>query len=347
MSRCDLEVVLDKTDATYRPGERVKGEVRVTVNDRCDCKKLTLTRQWRTHGRGNTAKGEKEEVQIFSGPWMPGATLRYLFDVEVPRGPVSYHGHHLNVDWYLKARADIPWAIDPKAETEFLLVPGEDGRDMDLGPEFDPEKPGGAEATAGAKKVMGIVGGIFFLGGLVLAALYVLGLFDLRPFGLPTPPFGLAIFGLFAAIAGGLIGFHGLRNVMAERTLGRVRVDCSPRDLRAGQTVRCSIQFMPRKSAQLERVTAKLEGQEMVVSGSGTNRTTHRHTIHEEEVLLSAGRPIMRGGMVAIDGSLTIPEDAPATFMADDNNLTWSVELHVDIPGSPDYKEQFSLIVRP
>ncbi|MCP4500914.1 MAG: hypothetical protein GY822_13215 [Deltaproteobacteria bacterium] len=36
-------------------------------------------------------------------------------------GPLTYRGELLNVDWFLKARADIPWALDPKAELVFVV----------------------------------------------------------------------------------------------------------------------------------------------------------------------------------------------------------------------------------
>ena len=291
MSRCDLEVVLEDPDRAYHPGETVSGEVHVSVNAKCDCRKLTVTRLWQTHGKGNRTEGDKEEVQLHAGTWMPGSKQAYPFSFLVPDGPLTYHGHHLNVDWYIKARADVPWAIDPKAETEFLLEPGENRSGISLGPKHDEENPGPEFAPEKIKQTVGKVAGVIFVACASIAVLAALGLAGIKPLGW-APGFGFGIFGLFGAIASGAMAFMGLRNMMAERVLGEVRARCEPAEVRAGDAVRCSLDFMPRKAVDLGNVTATLLGQEVVVSGSGTNRTTHRHKFHEEEILLAAGRSI-------------------------------------------------------
>ena len=108
MSKCDLRIELDG-GRTYHPGDTVRGEVVVEVNARCECESLTLTREWRTHGRGNRDTGGEESTVIYRGTWYPGETHRYPFETTLPAdGPLSYRGHYRNVDWYLSARADVP-----------------------------------------------------------------------------------------------------------------------------------------------------------------------------------------------------------------------------------------------
>ena len=136
MAKCDLKVVVDRPDKKYKFGETVTGVVEVRVNKECRCRKLTLTREWRTHGRGNRVSGDKKDTILYEGTWSPGEEISYSFEIDLPNGPTTYHGHYLNVDWYIKARADIPWAIDPKAETEVLLDPGEDAQEINYGPRY-------------------------------------------------------------------------------------------------------------------------------------------------------------------------------------------------------------------
>ncbi len=46
-----------------------------------------------------------------------------------------------------------------------------------------------------------------------------------------------------------------------------------------------AVQRQPRGRIDLQRITARLVGKEVVVSGSGTNRTTHTHELHESTVI--------------------------------------------------------------
>ena len=57
MSRCELVIALDRPDDVFLPGEPVSGRVEVRVDGPCATRGLTLTREWRTHGRGNRARG--------------------------------------------------------------------------------------------------------------------------------------------------------------------------------------------------------------------------------------------------------------------------------------------------
>lgn len=124
MSKCDLTIVLDRENRRYAGGDRITGVLRVQVNAACTCKALSISLGWRTHGKGNRDIGTPADLVLFEGEWQPGKTHEYDFEFLVPDGPATYHGRVLNLDWYLNARADIPWAIDPKAEEEVLLVPG-------------------------------------------------------------------------------------------------------------------------------------------------------------------------------------------------------------------------------
>src|SRR5688500_5699363 len=113
MSSCELDLRLEKSDATFRPGESIRGEVRVRVDERVECRGLMVTVQWTTHGRGNRRQGQAGDFLIFQREWLPGRDYTYPFDLRTPPGPATYHGNVLNVDHYLTVRADIPWSMDP------------------------------------------------------------------------------------------------------------------------------------------------------------------------------------------------------------------------------------------
>ena len=108
MAKCDLHIEFDRPDRTYFGGEEITGNVHVSVNADVRCDGLTLETHWKTHGRGNTARGPKEKWTLFAGEWRAGEAAKYPFRFTAPHGPGTYRGKYLNIDHYLRARADIP-----------------------------------------------------------------------------------------------------------------------------------------------------------------------------------------------------------------------------------------------
>ena len=125
MSKCHIWIEIDDPDRVYHPGDTVGARVHVDVDEDVTCDGLEVTRQWSTHGRGNAEAGDTRFKRLFSGEWKAGTTHSYRVEFVIPNGPYSYHGHYLNVDWYVRARADIPWAFDPKAEADFFGSAGQ------------------------------------------------------------------------------------------------------------------------------------------------------------------------------------------------------------------------------
>src|SRR5689334_7308514 len=122
MSKCELIIQTEKDGPDCTPGEVIRGRVRATLGEHpVKCRALTLRHEWRTHGRGNQRSGTSASVTLFEGDWAAGERQEYPFELKVPNGPATYHGHFLNVDHYLVAEADVPWSFDPKAELELLL----------------------------------------------------------------------------------------------------------------------------------------------------------------------------------------------------------------------------------
>lgn len=341
MSKCDLKIELEEPRRTYRPGEPIKGSVRVEVDANCECEGLTLARAWRTHGRGNVSSGEPATEVLHRGPWYAGETHRYPFEVPAPPGPFTYHGHYLNVDWYLTARADIPWALDPKAEEEFLLAPPAaptsptERAQPDQGPAADPQ--------ALFTKVGLVMGCVFGAVGLTVGAIGVTSALadgDLESW-LMLP------FGAVFALVGGGVAYMAIRNSLAERKLGPVRFAVQPARCVPGTALRVTLACSPRASGEILGITATLHGYERCVSGSGSNRRTHTHSLHERAISLCGGRSFSAGDDLALEGELRLPDDAPFSFESGSNDLIWSVSASIDIAGWPDWSSTCAVTVRP
>ena len=131
MAKCDLSIELDDPKSIHSGGGKISGVVRVVVDADVKCTGLEVSSGWKTHGRGNVATGQAGKATVFAGEWRAGESGEYRFELPIADWPPTYHGHYLNVDHYVDARAKIPWGFDPKASAPFMMRPsgGPRGRD--------------------------------------------------------------------------------------------------------------------------------------------------------------------------------------------------------------------------
>jgi len=154
-------------------------------------------------------------------------------------------------------------------------------------------------------------------------------------------PFGIIL------IPGGLLAlFFGLRRTLAEQKLGKVRLKLGSHAAPGGRLPIC-VTFTPRRTSQLNGITARLVGQERCTSGSGTKRTTHTHKFHTRSVTLASQGEATAGRAIRVDGDVPIPQGNAYSFSALNNKIVWEVELRVDVPMWPDWLEKRTIAVRP
>jgi hypothetical protein len=330
---------LDEPGRAFQVGDEISGHVEVSVNAACTCNGLSITQHWRTHGRGNTARGSDESQTLFNGDWSPGELHSYPFSFQAPPGPLTYHGHYLNVDWYLKAQADIPWALDPKAEAEYLLELGDaDPRDLHqltvpVGRGQHSGGPAFCMALFFAPFIVG--GGAGFLGGVGMTLSgNAEGLF-------------MMVWGFMFGGIPGLILLFMLRNTFAQRKLGPVELSFEPNRVQPGERARLRLGFQPRAEIKINTITATFKGQEVVVSGSGTNKTTHRHTLYEREHEITGECTLRRREHADFMVDFEVPDDAPWSFSASSNTLSWTCQVSIDIARWPDWNDEVPLVVIP
>jgi hypothetical protein len=347
MAACNLSIELESETKRFHPGEQVRGVVTVRCDEPCRCDGLKVTLGWVTHGKGNEALGQEASALLFVGQWEAG-THSYPFRFMAPDGPLTYRGTLLNVDWHVEVRADVPWAIDPKASEDVLLVPW---TDADLAAQssyrFAPAQPhdsyshGPALKSAGQERqdkqanvgCAGIAGLLFLVVGALLMLLWQKAL-----------SFG-AMFVLSGLIAGG----YWLRHWLANRSLGGApTVSFDKNEAELGGTLRVQAAFSPPRETVIERASAELLCSEIVVRGSGTDKKTFRQQLHAEpQALAEPGTHLRSLEPVQWSAQFEIPADAPVTFSAKDNDVRWSVKLTIDAKGAPAWKEDAPFVVRP
>ena len=350
MGKLDLRIDFDRPDRTYEPGAEIRGRVEVGVNQDVRCKALTIELGWATHGRGNRDAGVLDRHEEPGPLWNAGQTYQYPFSFKVPERPLTYRGSYVNVDQYVMARADIPWAIDPKLQEDFIVRAGSSSREFHLSRSLDLDKAFAAEGKTGIGcKILG-----FIILGPILLMLF-------------------ALLAMLLPIILIVVGVRWARKRLAERKLGKVDVHLdaevasneTPGETKApewverrlgtdriyaispGDSLPVRMEFMPGDAVDITRITAELHGEERATAGSGSNSVTYRHDIHKSEIVLAEGARYRAGERVKLAGSVPVPDVEAYSFSASDNDVEWSLEMHVDIPGWPDWTETVQLRMVP
>jgi hypothetical protein len=351
MSKCDLEVRFADGQRSYRPGDTVRGDVVVTTDQEVSCKALKIELGWHTHGIGNTDRQALDEIVTDAQQWSPGREYTYPFSFTAPRQPLTYHGHYLNVDHHVAARADLPWAIDPRVTEDYVLEAGPSSREDYLTTPIDFSQP----QSKGKSSCLGTA-----LGWLLAPLLIVLLLALLA-----------ALIPLVAVIGGAIL----LRRHLAERRVGRVTVELAApivedrskgagalttaaragsRRFRTpvygiapGESVLCRVQLVPKADVKVNRIVAILAGHERCRSGVGTSARTHTHVLCQQELVLAEGASYMARMPVQLSATLEIPKVPAYSFRAKSNKLIWKLDVVIDLPNWADWTRETKLSLVP
>jgi hypothetical protein len=316
MSKCDITIEFDRSDATYHGGDTVSGTARVVVNKNLTSRGITLSHFWKTHGRGNTNTGEvHEKILASDAQLVAGETFSFPFSFEANLEPITYHGKLINIDHFVKIQVDVPWARDPKMESEYILLPGEIPRAANMLEEESPEAEDSAEKDDSIELYVWIIAI-----PLIVA---------LSPLWLP------------------FYIYWKLKSKAIAKRLGEVELETAEQTLAPGGTWKTRLRFTPKRDVRINGVRVKLMVHETAISGSGTNQTRHRHPLHDEtltvepEGVLSVGKPFDQ------EIEVPLPEITAYSFDAGSNDITWSAEIRIDLPRIPDWKEKRQIKVIP
>ena len=97
-----LQIKLE--DSHCRPGQLLNGTVMWEFDS--PPTKLTLEVSWQTSG-----KGTDDSETIFTEDWSPGSNSgEKKFQLQLPRGPISVHGHLITIEWHVECTSKRPQA---------------------------------------------------------------------------------------------------------------------------------------------------------------------------------------------------------------------------------------------
>lgn len=360
----EILVRFDESDRVYRIGGKVSGTVIVTSNTDTSVSDVWLTYRWRTHGEGNRDRGPEERLALGgrNTAVVAGQSAEFPFRFAAPNGPVTYHGQHLNVDWYLTAYARSGPVRVVKTEEDFILLTGPPTAALMLGtqeialkdlplrrrqelgavyglPEAEPAETIIAAWRSGTRKVLAWV-----LWAIAASAMFFLceGLSALM-----APHRVLPVVSAIAIVIVLAFGAaYVLRNAY-KRKLEVEHLQVEPSTTYPGNTLGCRLDLRVKHTVFLRSISASIIRQERVTRAEGTTTVTEVHIMGKKTYAKRYDESFSEGRAIAFRCSLPVDEDAPASFTAPNNAMEWYAAVQVQLKGWPGLNKTLPIVVLP
>ena len=346
MSSCDISIRFDRNPPACSPGETISGTIDVVANASCRCDALTAHLSWKTSGKGDTDSEKVDVVPLGTFEWKRGESYQYPFSFLAPTGPVSYQGLIIHVNWFVEARADVPWAIDPRASETLLLVPLPAERKASTAYREQPHLSAkhhklGNRPRSQSKWENRV---LIIILGLALLILAILQLADSSP----NPGIIIALF-LLSFLFGVSVKYDwdDLKNLVARQRVGKLSVTIDPPTATRGEILRIQAAFTPNSNGKLRYAKATLYGEEIAWRGSGKSRTRYHQDLDRVEAQMCGSSAFFQNQPLELSCDLRVPEYAASSFRSFNNHVQWSVLLHLDIENWPDLKETIPIDLLP
>lgn len=107
----------------FAPGATITGQVALFPEQEVKCRRVTVSLQWRTEGRGTPASQIVAQTTLHEGDLIGLLPQQFPFSLIVPESPWSYDGHYIKIVWELIANVDIPWGSDWGATQAVVVEP--------------------------------------------------------------------------------------------------------------------------------------------------------------------------------------------------------------------------------
>lgn len=147
---------------------------------------------------------------------------------------------------------------------------------------------------------------------------------------------GTVFLSIFCLIGLGLLGAAGKKLLFVLLT-GDAAMEIEREPLRSGESVEFAI-LHPMKHRP-DHVEAKLICREKASYQQGTDTITREEVVHSELVLDVPADRLPSGRQLNLRGRMSIPADAMHSFKDQHNEITWGVQVKMEIPNRPDVDE--------
>lgn len=254
-------------------------------------------------------------------------------------GPFTYRGQALNINWLVRAQAHIPWKADARAEQIITVMPGKEppaGYALKRTPSEHKENDASSQWMKGCLFVC-----LLFI-AFGAAALYAL-FSGMKIRGLPD----VSGFAFIFSIIGVVGAVYFIKKLLVTAKISSVNVQLDSSVVIPGDKISCVLSFQGKSALQLDSIAAVLEAKEVVVSGSGKNKSTHTRKVFTQEVAFSPARELYAGQPLRLQKEIAIPQDAPFSIGVYNNALEWNLYFRIRIKRWPDWTHTERLHVVP
>jgi hypothetical protein len=365
MSKYNLRIIFNNPDRLYRFTEEITGKVILDTQTDLTCKKMWINYGWRTHGRGNRDQGYQEKLTVLSevSQFQSGHHREFPFAIMAPNGPMSYHGHILNVDWYIAAHVEIPFKRDIGVEQDFLLLPCESPEEICLGnttlskselpirslstrrsPQHLINSQSATVTSHGPKRnLFNIIGILLYVAGFLCYLGFVLTLIVY----LHNLQWYIFVLFTFIAVLIYYLGFPRLLKAIIKTKTDIKTIGVEPSVLYLGDQLNCYIEFQTKSSIFLNNIEAKLWADETAGSGGGTRTIIHTYRAYERSFIKKYSEKLVTGRSILFDCRLLIPLDAPVSFVSSNNSIKWFGCIKLKFKRWPAWEKTFPITVLP
>lgn len=319
MTKCNLTIRLDSPDQPLRGGGKARGIVRIVSEVETRCRGLNVAMVASCDGPGGQTLTSGPGLDVFSGTLVAGQPREFPFEVEVPAWPLTYEGVRFQIRHEVRATADIPWAIDPRASIAVRVVPG----DLDYSP------PDQSKIFSGPSWLLKSISFLFPL----VFVFNVLG------------PRLIA----FLVVALGVLGlpFWLLFRWYPKWRIGKVDFQLQPLMLTPGEWVSGHLSIHPRGTLHAKRISVRLTATEVCESGGGDDRKIERVEIYGRDMVEAEGQALPGERATRFELMTRLPPVAAYSLRQGSNQLAWAVEASIRIFGLLRWNETRVLSVVP
>jgi hypothetical protein len=366
MQSLELTIDLDRPDARYRPGETVSGRLRVAHGTRSFGRSLVLALRWEARGQGDVDRGaERTLVLAEADADISGGA--FPFALEAPLGPLSYTSRTLAIEWLLEARLAVRSLVGEVVTRRIIVEADPDGEPPPLaGDQLESVRqraqttlglPAGApldratverlviDKEVERKQAPGPIGCGPLLWVWWLVAALPLAWSAAGEYATFERIMGFVCGGVSLVVVVSMV-VSTIRERRARHRLA-LEVNVSPRVVRPGGSILCTVRVFPGDATEISSIEATLIAQELAYGSDIDGPTRSCIEIHRTTIVMATARRLASSAPETFDARVEIPPDAPGSFESAHNRVDWEVRVTVHVPRFPPLDQQLGLVVHP
>jgi hypothetical protein len=366
MQSLELTIDLDRSDARYRPGETVSGQLRVGRGTRSFGRSLVVALRWEARGQGDVDRGA-ERALVLAEADADISGNAFPFALEAPLGPLSYTSRTLAIEWLLEARLSLPPLVGEVVSRRIIVEADSDGEPPPLaGDQLESVRqraqatlglPAGApldratverlvlDKEAERKKAPGPIGCGPLLWAWWLVASLALAWSAAGEYATFERIMGFGCGGVSLVVLVSMV-VSTIRERRARHHLA-LEVSVKPRVVRPGGSILCTARVFPGDATEISSIEATLIGQELAYGSDIDGPTRSCIEIHRTTTVIANAQRLESSAPETFDARVEIPLDAPGSFESAHNRVNWELHVTVKLPRFPPLEQQMGLVVHP